>query len=431
MSLFRREVLEARVQSYLGPVRAKTSWRASITTAIASSLAILLVVFSATTTIARRTTVPGLLVPAEGIVQVSSNTAGLVGKRSVAEGSFVRAGDTLLVILTDREATNGDTASQVDAILRKRDSSISTTKRLAEVQAGIRRAGLNDRIGRLDQEAKQAEAELSLAKQRLALAEKSLLRFEQLTTSGFISPMQLQTKQEEVIDLKARVQASARALAAIERDRASTAVEYTGVSAQLQSQLEEIDRERFAIATDVAENQTRRQIVIKATHDGILSAYHVSVGSFVQSGQVLGTFLPQSRQDTRPLLHAELYAPSRTAGFVRPGNEVWIRYSSYPFQKFGMAKAVVDLVSPTPINPQDLPTGQSQGLLTAARTNEPMFRIIARLESQSLLGFGRPIDLSPGTTLEANIVQERRTILEWITDPLWTAGRNGIFSSNW
>ena len=67
-------------------------------------------------------------------------------------------------------------------------------------------------------------------------------------------------------------------------------------------------------------------------------------------------------------LVAALFAPTRTAGFIQPGQEVWLRLAAYPYQKFGLAKGRVLKVSVTPIAPQDLPHGQSTALMSSPQS---------------------------------------------------------------
>ena len=50
-------------------------------------------------------------------------------------------------------------------------------------------------------------------------------------------------------------------------------------------------------------------------------------------------------------LQAELYAPSRAAGFLGVGQEVLLRYEAYPYQKFGHYRGRVSAVSQTALAP--------------------------------------------------------------------------------
>jgi membrane fusion protein len=42
------------------------------------------------------------------------------------------------------------------------------------------------------------------------------------------------------------------------------------------------------------------------------------------------------------------------------------------------------------------------------------------LESQMITAYGQSLPLQPGMQLEADVVIERRRLIEWILDPLFT-----------
>jgi membrane fusion protein len=130
-------------------------------------------------------------------------------------------------------------------------------------------------------------------------------------------------------------------------------------------------------------------------------------------------------------LHAHLYAPTRKAGFVRTGQTVWLRLDAYPYQKYGMARGVVAHVSDAPLAPQDLPSGQGGPLQAAAQSGEPLLRITVHLAKQHVLADGRRWPLRPSTTLEADVLQERRAVWEWLFEPLLAAReRSKVLSSH-
>jgi membrane fusion protein len=120
-------------------------------------------------------------------------------------------------------------------------------------------------------------------------------------------------------------------------------------------------------------------------------------------------------------LEAHLFAPTRTAGFVRPGQPVWLRYAAYPYQKFGMARGEVLQVSESPLNAQELPPGLAQGVISLAGTQEPLRRITVRLDQQFIEAYGERIALTAGASLEADVVQEKRSVWEWMFEPLLAA----------
>lgn len=115
--------------------------------------------------------------------------------------------------------------------------------------------------------------------------------------------------------------------------------------------------------------------------------------------QHLASLLPQGSK-----LEAELYVPTRAAGFVRPGTKVLLRYDAFPYQKFGQFKGQVSEVSMTTI-----PLAE----LKPAASSEPVYRVRVSLDNQS-----QPSALKPGVQLSATLVLERRTLMEWIFEPL-------------
>jgi membrane fusion protein len=117
-------------------------------------------------------------------------------------------------------------------------------------------------------------------------------------------------------------------------------------------------------------------------------------------------------------LVAALFAPTRTAGFIQPGQEVWLRLAAYPYQKFGLAKGRVLKVSGTPIAPQDLPHGQGTALMASTQSKEPLYRIQVELASQHVMAFGQAHSLRPGMTLDADVIHDVRGIWEWVFEPL-------------
>jgi membrane fusion protein len=94
-----------------------------------------------------------------------------------------------------------------------------------------------------------------------------------------------------------------------------------------------------------------------------------------------------------------------------------MRLAAFPYQKFGMQAGHVQTVSRTPISPQDLPAGQARSLLEGASAHEPLYRVTVRLSEQGLQAFGKPQALKGGMTLDAQVVQERRAVWEWVLEP--------------
>ena len=370
--LFRQEALDAQRAQYLGSTRIGRNPRHATVAAVSLLLAGALMAFATWGQVTRKDRVPGLLVSELGTIQLSATTPGTVVQRSVAEGEFVSAGQVQFVLGTDRAGTQGDTAALVAQNLLQRGQTLYAERSLRQLQARQRQQALADRLRALALETAQAQAEAQFAERRVVLANKSVERFQQIAEDGFVSDVQAQGKQEELIDVQTRAQAAQRTVATLEREQDSLRAEQTASATQSQTEMTQLDRTLAALAQDSTENDARRQMVVVAPQSGTVTALHAALGSTLQAGQTLAKLVPQAAAGEGSDLQAELYAPSRTAGFIQPGQVVWLRYAAFPYQKFGMAKASVQSVSRTPVNPQELPSGQANALMAAAQANRPL-----------------------------------------------------------
>ena len=97
---------------------------------------------------------------------------------------------------------------------------------------------------------------------------------------------------------------------------------------------------------------------------------------------------------------------------MRADQTVLLRYEAYPYQKFGHQVGHVMQVSRTP-----LPASELGGLPVAA-AQEPLYRITVSLDQQAVQAYGRAQSLSPGMQLEADVLLDRRRLIEWIFEPV-------------
>jgi len=412
-SLFRPEVLQARQASWLGGIHLAHNPRFTMVALVALALAACMVAFGAWGKVARKVRISGVLMPQQGTVELSASSAGVLTLVHVAQGQWVQAGQALFELNTDKISTLGSTAVLLASHIAQRQSTLAAERLGRESQYVQRQNNLNERIRALALEVNHSVQEHSLTLHRTALAQKTLLRYQQMAAEGFVSDVQAQNKHEELIDLQARLENLVRNTSALQRELKNTQAERLNLEPQLRIDLGQIDRASASLQQESVENESRKSSRILAPHEGVLSTLHVLQGATVQAGQTIASLLPHSHS-----LLAHLYAPTRTAGFIKPGQEVWMRLAAYPYQKFGLAKGTVMEVSGTPIAPQDLPHGQGTALLASAQSNEPLYRIQVQLASQQVYAYGEPHSLRPGMSLEADVVQDMRGIWEWVFEPL-------------
>jgi membrane fusion protein len=149
---------------------------------------------------------------------------------------------------------------------------------------------------------------------------------------------------------------------------------------------------------------------VRAPQDGVVTAVLADTGPAVTPGVALASLLPA---DAR--LQAHLFAPSSAVGFVRAHQSVQLRYQAFPYQKFGHQAGEVIQVARSPLQAAELAGLPLQG---AAASGEPLYRITVSLDQQTVAAYGQAQALSPGMQLEADVLLDRRRLIEWLFEPV-------------
>ncbi len=414
--------MQARQAQWLGTIRIGRPLSFTVVTTAAVAMAGALIAFACWGEISRKTTVHGVLLPVGGLLHVSAQQAGVISELLVAEGDHVVAGQPLARLRNDRITQTGDAVTLTAQALLARRASLDVERRLTEQGFRQRQDSIAQRLQSLITEQRQALSELETIRLRVQLSRRSLQRQQELARAGFVAAAQVQVKEEELLDLQLRERNAERGLQALSRDLQSARAEKLATDTQAQTSLAQLDRAVAALDQESTENDSRNGLTLIAPQAGRVTALPTNAGQTMQAGQTVASIVPTAPDGQPAELQAQLYAPSRAAGFARPGQEVFLRFAAYPFQKFGMSRGEVLAVSRSPIAAQDLPMGQAQALASAAQANEPLYRITVRLRSQSVNTYGKNALLGAGMSVEADIRQEARKVWEWILSPLIAIG---------
>lgn len=418
--LFRDEVRLARADRTSGEIRLAQSLSSNVCASVALICALALVLFALFGQVTRKSRMAGLLVPEGGSPRVVATAGGVLVDVRIRQGEAVRRGQPMFVVDLERFSSSGATAQGIARDLGLRADSLRAERRSREQLGAAQRQGIDLRLESLARELRQAREEAVLAERRVGLARDAVVRDEGLAAQGFVAAAQLQQRQDAMLDLEARQGAVARTITALRRDEQALKDERQAQFSQLSGDLARIDGQLAALAQERTENDARARLIVTAPQDGMVAAIPVRSGQSVLPNQTLAMLWPL-RADGRPAeLRAELYASSRASGFASEGQPVWLRLAAFPYQKFGMLRGEVARVSRAPIDPQDLPPGQAQALLSAAGATEALYRLEVRLGAQSVEGYGTVQPLTMGMSVDADVVQERRAVWEWLLEP-WLA----------
>jgi membrane fusion protein len=339
---------------------------------------------------------------------------GVVEEVLIREGTAVLAHQRLFALADPRaRATSEGLGSSIDVQLQERRRALAVQRKHAGQALQSEQASLEHRRTGLERELAQLDAEVEMLARRVSLSRQGAQRWLRLEGGGFISAAAADREREAAFEIESRFEAARRTRLALERELAAVHHDAQTARSRGSAQLATIDAQAAVLEQEQVERDVQHRMAVLAPLGGTVAAVLVEPGQPVAAGTPLVTILPAGAA-----LEAHLFAPSRSIGFLRVGQEVLLRYHAYPHQKFGSQRGWVTAIARSPLAPSEL------GFVPPDGTREPLYRIKARVDSQSILAYGREEPLQAGMQLEADIQLDRRRLIEWVFEPLLSlAGR--------
>ncbi|KVM86159.1 HlyD family secretion protein [Burkholderia stagnalis] len=412
-SLFRQEALDATRHKLMGTVSLYSPpWR-WLTIGVATATTLALVAFLVFGTYTKRERVAGQLLPAKGLLTVAPPLMGTVIDTRVREGQTVAAGAELMAVSAEVATELGSTRERVGEQLRlqrtRLEADLASQSQLRdEANRGLRAraAALNDQLAQIALQKTQRTRQIELAQRQLG-------KLQSMREQGYASNSQVEQQEAALLDAQARVQDLARQRLDVEQQLDQIRQQLRELPLNTRNQQNDIERKLADVDQSIAENEARRAVILRAPQASVVAALLAKPGQVVNAGQSVVSLLPQGAQ-----LEAQLMVPSRAIGFVRPGARVVLRYQAYPFQKFGQQFGRVSEVSRTALSPQEVAnlTGQTN-------VPEQLYRVIVALDRQDIAAYGKREALRPGMALEADVLIDKRRLIEWVLEPLYALGR--------
>lgn len=401
---YRGEAIDASRKRIGAPVKpvGLTSWIVAMFMIV---LAITIGTFLFTARFARVESIPGSIEPVSGAARVVAPRSAVITEVHVADGQIVEAGAPLFTLGSDVLVKGGaplgrilERASQDQAaalVVQQQALRAAQLQQVREFQA--RQGGLAQRVTRLEQDA-------VLARRRLSLSQATLQSYDELKAGGYISDVRYRSQQAAVLDDERAISAIVGEIESTKATMAENEAAHRRLEAQTSQSLAGLESSRAALDERSASSAAQTSVVIFAPKSGRVSL-QTRTGSAVNEGGALAVILPPGTQ-----LKAQLWAPSRAAGFVQIGDRVRLLYDAFPYQRFGAGEGRVVAIASAPTNPNDLPF--------QTEAPEALYRIDVELSRQHVTAYGRDWPLAAGSRLTGDVVLESRTLASTVLDPI-------------
>jgi membrane fusion protein len=249
-------------------------------------------------------------------------------------------------------------------------------------------------------------SQITMQNQRILLGQSLLAVATTLAAKGLMSETERGHRHQALLD-------DTQKLAAMAQQQTSLQDRINEVRSSLQqlatitaTKLQPLRSELSSLEQRIAELVGRRGYVVRAPITGRVSLLQVNVGQPADPRRLEMEIVPANFN-----LQAVLFVPARAAGFIDVGQQVRLLYDAFPYEKYGTHGGHILEVSQTVLNSTDV-SGP-------VALKEPSYRAIVALDETVLkTRDGRTVNLQPDTLLRADIILERRTIMDWILKPL-------------
>ncbi len=371
-----------------------------------------LIGFAVSFEFARKEQARGHLAPVGGWARVTARFFAVVGSRMVDAGVEVKTGDVLFELAPPDGLGEGLTVEEklVDEIEGRREA-LETELRLIDSQYENDQKRLRHEGDFLRSDLVRVKKEIDLHASRLAIARQRHDDARRLQEAGALSSTDLMLLLDDV------------------RSRELPLSEKRGAAQHLRSSLVDMeDRlEQLRLDADLRRAGVREQIHalameesrirgagaarVLAPRDGVVASVRVRAGDRVQPGQTLLDILPDDGR-----LLARLFAPSTAMGMVEVGQDVRVYLDAFPHERHGAQAGRVSAVSESTLAPGEAPFGHDPAL--------PLFQVDVAFPNGFDLTPEQVGALRPGMTVTADLVRDRRTLVDWVLEPVrGTVGR--------
>ncbi|MFT4676363.1 MAG: membrane fusion protein [Patiriisocius sp.] len=403
--LFRKEISEQQQQRVLGSISLAQPlsiylWSSALLAMLALVLSLLLFAEHH-----RKENVQGYLIPDKGLIRVRSALSGSIAKIHVREGQTVAAGDILVSILRSR---NGAKGTELGGLLADRfqqrialtDKGIDQNRQLLNNKLQSNRSlieSLQSKVLNLAEQARLSTLKLDLQASRFEM-QRSLHR------GGHLPRALLDQSEEVYLSAQQNAAQLRQQLLSLKQERQFAEAQREQLPMQFSLTTSQLQQARAELDQQLGEVQTSYRSVLRASASGVVTAVQVVQGQSIDPSRSLLTIIPEGSH-----LIAELLLPTRSIGLVKTGDSARLRFDAFPYQQFGLVAATIIQIDRALLMPDSA---------TPWPLREPVYRVRAVLSQQEIGRADQTYPLRSGMQVQADILLEKRRLLDWVLKPL-------------
>jgi HlyD family type I secretion membrane fusion protein len=365
----------------------------------------------------------GQITPIAKVRRVMSPLDGVVVKLNVQEDSVVKAGQVLMELnpeITDAEGSElkeqlSYLNDEVKALQAARgegrfDGKTSFGRLQSDWLDSVKKsyesklASAKLQVNKSDHLYKESRASLKQTQDLLQNEEDSFQHYKSLYQKGGIAKKDVDDKEKEVIEVRARIGALEETVKArkaeLEQSEESLSEIKHDYNKELLEKIADNQKEINHIRGGISKNQIsqKRQIIL-APVDGTVNEQSVKgLGEVISAGQVLVSLVPDDSE-----VFAEVKVANRDLSYVHINQKAALRIDAFPYNQFGRLEGTITAISPSTSQDKD---------------GNPYYLVRIKPEKSLMSKAGVNYQLKSGMTLRADIITRKKNIVSVFTEPM-------------
>lgn len=367
----------------------------SLTTWLIGLTVLLFLLWAAVAWVEEIVRAPGQIVPSSRPQIIQNLEGGILAELAVSEGDVVEAGQTLARLQgTQYQAVMDEVTDQIAALDIRRlrleaemkgetDFAVPAelSARVPDIVAS-ERALLTARLTDYEGKRSGAKAVLEQAGRELEMVQK-------MYDQGVAPEIELTRARKEMNDAEARL---TEVLTTTDLDRADT---YSKTQADLAAL-----RQKLKLSAD----QLARTVLVAPMRGVVNKVSITTIGGVVRPGEEILQLIPLDED-----LYVEAKVKPSDIASVREGQDATIKLSAYDYTIYGTLKAKVDFVSADTFTEER----------TRDPNGDPHYKVTLRVDLSQLTDRQQSLQIRPGMQAEVELHTGGKTILSYLTKPLY------------
>lgn len=330
-------------------------------------------------------TAPGQVMPIQSVKIIQHVDGGRIASIDVVDGQEVKEGQVLMR-LNDTEA-----GAEYQTLSAKYWGLFTRVERLRAL-LGDRKADFSTVPEQYKQVVAEQEFTLKTSKEQIGQLESEIKILGEVSSiRGDLAKEKLATRVQ-ALDAQRNLSQAQAELLRYRKANMDDLNAATGELAQTEEQMTKLkDRlERVDILSPV---------------DGVVQDLKFrTVGGVIPPGATLMNVVPLDGK-----MHAEVRVQPTDIGFVKKGEDARLKLGTYDFMRYGTVEGKVVMVS---------------SYSTLDEKSNPYFKVIVSIP-QNFVG-DKEKTIEPGMTVQADIITDRQSVLEYLLRPIYVAFSQGM-----